>query len=254
MRNIHILPTDKPSRLIIYSTLLNEFRLLNEPYDDWKHKRNIYITSDEEIKEGDWYLDKFGAIYKRRPVERNRLMPCDGNWVKKIILTTDQDLIKDGVQAIDDEFLEWFVKNPSCEKVEIEELCGGCGSNDGDCWRSKECNEGYYKNKYKIIFPKEELAKTQIDWSGFPKSTQEQVGFTELNIIDDWLEENGNPEIAKQVEEEAEELCKKQTFSEEEVLEFFIEGYKQRAESSNLIFDDASRMYAVALFEQFKKK
>jgi hypothetical protein len=39
---------------------------------------------------------------------------------KKIILTTDQDLIKDGVQSIDDEFLEWFVKNPSCEEVEIE--------------------------------------------------------------------------------------------------------------------------------------
>ncbi len=38
---------------------------------------------------------------------------------KKIILTTDQDLIKDGVQAIDDEFLEWFVKNPSCEYVPI---------------------------------------------------------------------------------------------------------------------------------------
>jgi hypothetical protein len=35
----------------------------------------------------------------------------------KIILTTDRDLIADDVQAIDDEFLEWFVKNPSCEEV-----------------------------------------------------------------------------------------------------------------------------------------
>jgi hypothetical protein len=43
---------------------------------------------------------------------------CLGKEVCKIILTTDQDLIKDGVQAIDDEFLEWFVKNPSCEEVE----------------------------------------------------------------------------------------------------------------------------------------
>ena len=39
--------------------------------------------------------------------------------MKKIILTTNQDLIKDGVQAIDDEFLEWFVKNPSCEEVKV---------------------------------------------------------------------------------------------------------------------------------------
>ena len=35
-----------------------------------------------------------------------------------IILTTDQDLIADGIQSIDDEFLEWFVKNPSCEYVD----------------------------------------------------------------------------------------------------------------------------------------
>ena len=27
---------------------------------------------------------------------------------KKIILTTDDDIINDGVQSIDDEFLEWF--------------------------------------------------------------------------------------------------------------------------------------------------
>jgi flavorubredoxin len=43
-------------------------------------------------------------------------------WSKKyckIILTTDGDLIKDGVQSIDDEFLEWFVENPSCEEVEV---------------------------------------------------------------------------------------------------------------------------------------
>jgi hypothetical protein len=37
-------------------------------------------------------------------------------------------------------------------------------------------------------------------------------------------------------------------------LKCFIEGYKQRAEASNLIFDDASKMYATALFnETFKK-
>jgi hypothetical protein len=60
---------------------------------------------------------------------------------KKIILTTDQDLIKDGVQAIDDEFLEWFVKNPSCEFVEINK------------YAYAKPNFG----NYKIIIPKEEL-------------------------------------------------------------------------------------------------
>ena len=55
-------------------------------------------------------------------------------------MTTDQDLIKDGVQAIGDEFLEWFVKNPSCEEVEIES------------WQTK----GEWDLDYKIIIPKEE--------------------------------------------------------------------------------------------------
>jgi hypothetical protein len=39
------------------------------------------------------------------------------NYYRKVVLTTDQKLIKDGVQAIDDEFLDWLVKNPSCESL-----------------------------------------------------------------------------------------------------------------------------------------
>ena len=65
---------------------------------------------------------------------------------KKIILTTDQDLIKEGVQAIDDEFLEWFVKNPSCEWVEIEKMFNVVQ------FTSREFI-------YKIIIPKEEQTK-----------------------------------------------------------------------------------------------
>jgi hypothetical protein len=38
---------------------------------------------------------------------------------KEILLSTDTELQKDGVQSIDDEFLKWFVKNPSCEWVEV---------------------------------------------------------------------------------------------------------------------------------------
>jgi hypothetical protein len=69
-------------------------------------------------------------------------MYCSANdpECKKIILTTDQDLIKDGVQAIPDEFLEWFVKNPSCEEVEVE----------------KDYNYGNLEHfDYKIIIPKD---------------------------------------------------------------------------------------------------
>ena len=81
---------------------------------------------------------------------------------KKIILTTDQDLIKDGVQAIDDEFLEWFVKNPSCESVETiyglfnpmgrQVDPNNLGQNHSQCiW------------KHKIIIPKEEPKQETLE-------------------------------------------------------------------------------------------
>ena len=74
---------------------------------------------------------------------------------KKIILTTDQDLIKDGVQDIDNEFLEWFVKNPSCEYIEIENVY------------DKFLNSGKrsvsdFRKKYKIIIPKGEPKQCDI--------------------------------------------------------------------------------------------
>jgi hypothetical protein len=96
--------------------------------------RNIYITSDEEIKVGDWVITPTNDI-----IQWAKVFQPDG---KKIILTTDGDLINDGVQPIDDEFLEWFVKNPNCEKVEIE-----------NGWGLEIDIETPY---YKIIIPKEE--------------------------------------------------------------------------------------------------
>jgi hypothetical protein len=116
MKNIHIIPTDKPSRLAKHSS--GSFHIVSYI----AHKKGlykmtnqyIYITSDEEIKERDWCY----AILSRQ-IFQNINPNLKSEDKKKIILTTDSDLIKDGVQAIDDEFLEWFVKNPSCEEVPI---------------------------------------------------------------------------------------------------------------------------------------
>jgi hypothetical protein len=109
MKNIHILPTDKLSRLFKVSGELKLTR--NFDFYNGSEYQNIYITSDEEIKEGDW------VIWNKKIV---KAIDTDYYSAKKIILTTDQDLIKDGVQAIDDTFLKWFVKNPSCEHVSVQ--------------------------------------------------------------------------------------------------------------------------------------
>jgi hypothetical protein len=51
-----------------------------------------------------------------------------------------------------------------------------------------------------------------------------------------------------------EEIQQAKEMEKQEKLECFIEGYKQRAKRSNLIFDNASRMYATTLFnETFNK-
>jgi hypothetical protein len=146
MKNIHVLPTENSSRLSIDDRIFNLHR------QQWrKGGQHIYITSDEEIKEGDWCLfDRFpNKIHKAISN-----MSSSGS-AKKIILTTDQNLIADGVQAIDDDFLEWFVKNPSCKEVEITKVA------DLDL---------YYKNgiggqKHKIIIPKEEYELKQQERS-----------------------------------------------------------------------------------------
>ena len=105
MKNLHVLPTDHPSRLRYnIKTRIWELNEFHKYHTDIKSTHNIYITSDEEIKEGDWCyhpLLKWGSVIKSKYDEPNSTM-------KKIILTTDPDLIKNGVQAIDAEFLEWF--------------------------------------------------------------------------------------------------------------------------------------------------
>jgi len=135
MKNIHILPTDKPSRLVKFFT--NKFHLCKEilPIQDEEQYQNIYITSDEEIKEGDWvYSENRNKVCKVTGVSKwshkndysidldNENYYIHNSYCKKIVLTTDQNLIKDDVQAIDDDFLEWFIENPSCEFVKVENI------------------------------------------------------------------------------------------------------------------------------------
>jgi hypothetical protein len=113
MKNVHILPTDKKTRLF---TSDSELILAGYPKTTFKTGKNIYITDDSEIEED--YVIAYGVAIKVMMFDKNTLFFINGTKAKredckKIILTTDTDLIADGVQAIDDEFLEWFVKNPS---------------------------------------------------------------------------------------------------------------------------------------------
>jgi hypothetical protein len=147
MKNIFLAQTDKPSRLYEFG---GEYHLQIKSQENFR-SQHIYITNDEEIKEGDYGLDTF-----HKEIRKFRNKNFVSKYDKKIILTTDQDLIKDGVQAIDDEFLEWFVKNPSCESVKVERL--DTFKKTEEVYVDEIAGGNYYEiiKQYKIIIPKEE--------------------------------------------------------------------------------------------------
>jgi hypothetical protein len=156
MKNLHLLPTDNPSRLFLNKN--NDTFFLNEQFDESSPKiiaQNIYITSDSEIKKGDWVLN----ISNNRIFKQDNYKPDAYTLIfwKKIILTTDTDLIKDGVQAIDDDFLEWFVKNPSCEEVETKLIKD---SEDHPELVGNPKEEWFY---YEIIIPKEKSKQETLE-------------------------------------------------------------------------------------------
>jgi hypothetical protein len=164
MKNVHLISTDKPSRIceISYYGAINDgkVKFLVAPNDNAYiyekgegviiQPKNIYITNDEEIKEGD-YVYSIKQGYNIQKVPKGLVKSYqEVEHYKKIILTTDHDLINDGIQPIDDEFLEWFVKNTSCELIEVEDTC----------LEIKVCNcsinDYCLKPGYTIIIPQEE--------------------------------------------------------------------------------------------------
>jgi hypothetical protein len=194
MKNIHVLPTDKPSRLFMDDKTTNIYLSLENNL--FKNGLNIYITSDEEIKGGDYVYDIFKnacPVIRQLKTEEEVLGVQETEF--KIILTTDLDLINDGVQAIDDEFLEWFVNNPSCEEVEVKKI---------------ELNTDYrsdwkQKFRYKIMIPKEEPKQETLTYTEGAKKVERIFNSTMM--------------AKQETLEGAAERQAERMYSEEEVLE-----------------------------------
>ncbi len=137
MKNIHLLDTNKPSRLYYKD---GKYKLANSTMAmDWYISSvgykpiNIHVTYEGDIREGDVGISINNTTYTHFDY-------LGKNYGRKIVLTTDLELIRNGVQAIPDDFLEWFVKNSKCKFVKVERY-------------------GYMEQEpyeYKIIFPKEE--------------------------------------------------------------------------------------------------
>jgi len=149
----------------------------------------IYITSDEEIKEGDWVVtpNKTIMLVATKYATESSFMignskhkgsPYYIEFCRKIILTTDQDLIKDGVQAIDDEFLEWFSKNPTCENIPIIMTTVSKEStyktNIGfESWRKEEPSQD------KRMYSEEEVIDLLVEMNSWPTIFEGKEDITE---------------------------------------------------------------------------
>ena len=124
MKNLFVLPTDKPSRLHLAYTYSKDYYLSIESFvqlDTKNYKSfHIYITASE--KEITVYDMSLLIVAGLEPMILTHHEPVkDGYIGEKIILTTDPQLIANGVQAINNDFLEWFVNNPNCEWVKVKD-------------------------------------------------------------------------------------------------------------------------------------
>jgi hypothetical protein len=286
MKNIYLLPTDKPSRLaILNSGKLNlGARFISSSNSKAQH---IYITNNEEIKDvrqhlGEWQLEK-GQILNKFPNYLTDLSEC-----KLVIMTTDPDLIADGVQAIDDEFLEWFVKNPSCESIEVEDE--GCQKwiNPEELKPTK--HKYIWISVYKIIIPQEEPKQSSNFYEDLKKHFENTP---REKLLEEWEKSAESDKVGPTVEEflnnskqetleeaariwnesfdEYDEFVKKhntniqnsfiagaqwqqeRSYSKKDLISFAFFYFK---EEFNSVFEDPKSIEEIFIlwFEQFKKK
>ncbi len=248
MKNIFILPAKSfKSKLAMYRnkeyTELHGVGELAFCKDDigwselWR-PLELYVTSEEALKPGDWYINTFLALLQQEPEIHAKKSDFVAHkkdplfkYCKKIVLTTDSDLIKDAIQAIDNEFLEWFVQNLSCEKVEIKHIIKEY-VDDQDAY-------GYDASYYTIAIPKKEPIHTSYTGKVWEPSKQETV------------------------EEAAEKYWSRQPYNEDP----FVEGVKWQQERSyskeevwklvnklNQTLNIGSDLTLEEWFKQFKKK
>ena len=158
MKNIFLIPTENPSRLYKGDNGLIAFGLIKtstQSRNDYFTNQNIYITSDEKFIRDEYITDGIEVIKASPKLVDTQGLVDRRNW-KKIIITNDLELIKDGIQEIDDEFLRWFVNNPSCDlvlvrdKPKVKAVVKGLGIKN-------------FNNGYKIILPKDEQKQHLID-------------------------------------------------------------------------------------------
>jgi hypothetical protein len=206
-----------------------------------KIDENIYITNSSDIIVKDYVVVSCSEVN----IEEVRIVTGYYNeqflfddksqihmdYCKKIILTTNEDLIKDGVQAINNDFLQWFVKNPSCEEVEIKSLL----SDNGNVFYG-----------YKIIIPQEEIELNKLK-KQFQMKADEAL---ELNSkIGNFGKEEHKQETLEEAAKELEESAENYSENWEEINSSLSFDYMTPIEVSKLDFFNGAKWMQERMFE-----
>jgi hypothetical protein len=162
MKNIYILPTTESSRLKDENLYSNPSYVLSREPLHWRYAVHMYITSeDEDIYENDYIITQEGKL-----VQVSYLLSSDIYKSSKVIMTTSQKLIEDGVQEIDDTFIQWFIVNFKCEYVQVKkQYITPLGDVVETCYDNERLN-------YKIIIPEEEPKYVFGITKGFNKAME----------------------------------------------------------------------------------
>ena len=197
-KQIIMLPSEKPSQIImtggklfIYSAERPKSSIVDNS------TQHLYILSDEEIKDGDWYYSiEFKVILQSESTS------IEGA-VQKIIATTDPDLLstgdkaiidytfKDGIFEIPQHIIEVYVKNPF-DEVEVEYW------NKSMAWMKHE------PNHYPKLNPDGTLYVSLVEEKMYSRKEVEELcrnshllgmketlpGYPKPETIDKWIKEN----------------------------------------------------------------
>jgi hypothetical protein len=146
----------------------------------------VYITSDSKFVRDEYITDGIEVIKATSKLVDAQGLVGRRDW-NKIIITTDPELIKDGVHPIGEDFLKWFVENPTCIKVEV---VYGLFNPMGRQVDPNDLGQNHSKCvwKYKIITTKQEQKQHLIDMM---KSDEE------LGLYDEPKQELSKDEIDK---------------------------------------------------------
>ena len=198
-KQIIMLPSEKPSQIImtggklfIYSAERPKSSIVDNS------TQHLYILSDEEIKDGDWYYSiEFKVILQSESTS------IEGA-VQKIIATTDPDLLstgdkaiidytfKDGIFEIPQHIIEVYVKNPF-DEVEVEYEKTSSALSDY-IQRRPINNKAYYKPKLNqdgtlAVSLVEEKMYSREEVINLCENAFDEGSFREMDF-DKWIKEN----------------------------------------------------------------